>query len=574
MMSLPNIKGWRGAISPNARRVLNYALPERLRFARVGLLALFYLPLSLVEPYLLMYLVDRVLIAGRPDLLAPFAVRIIPIFILASSVEFLMTYSVLDISRRLHKVVKASQLENLLQKSITFFRGIPSGKVLFSFFNDSNQIGALLSVGLSTVVMNIFFVVLRLGILGYLDALLLLTYLAVIPFQAVVVWRTMKIAMRLEIELKNRDEDLTSKIESILHGVVSMKSFGFTQSLTEIWKRLFAARLNVDFRNMMWKELGSLIVVNFQAIGMFAIFFVGVYKISDGELTLGTLLAFSAVAGRVTPSISMLIGFMVGIQESMVNIERYYRVYDLPSEAQEFERSMVSAGGLGQRELGKSDLETIEVHSPVVDLGNGATVRVPAEFSMQMGESYLWRGPNGAGKTSLALAMVGLLPHSRGGIQFSGANLAEFSLDSIRGQILYSGAQPFWPERSLAENFANCDGPAELDEERLAEAMRISSADKVIDALPMGMASTLTEDAHILSRGENQRLGLALMIYRQPRVLILDESLSNVSDRHTRHILSELSHLRDRCCVIHVSQRKEIRELVDRTFEFGPAGMT
>ena len=87
--------------------------------------------------------------------------------------------------------------------------------------------------------------------------------------------------------------------------------------------------VDVDFKNMMWKQLSALVVVNLQAVGVFAVFFVGVYQISDGLITLGTLLAFAAVAGRITPSVTTLIGFLVGVQDALVNIERGGSGWDL-----------------------------------------------------------------------------------------------------------------------------------------------------------------------------------------------------------------------------------------------------
>ncbi|HSQ04121.1 MAG TPA: hypothetical protein VLN59_08800, partial [Burkholderiales bacterium] len=151
--------------SPNARRILTYLRPQRRRLCAIALLGFIYIPLSLVEPYLLYYLTDRVLLAGRTDLLLPFFIRIVPYFVLAMSTEFLLTYTLLSMARDLHHGVKSEQLDNLLAKGANFFRNTASGKILFSFFNDSNQIGALLGIGAVNAVLNLFFVAARLGLL-------------------------------------------------------------------------------------------------------------------------------------------------------------------------------------------------------------------------------------------------------------------------------------------------------------------------------------------------------------------------------------------------------------------------
>jgi ATP-binding cassette subfamily B protein len=569
---LDEIRSWRGLFGPNFRRVFRYLRPHRRILAVIGLLSLLYIPLSLVEPYLLYYLVDRILLAGQPERLLPFAIRILPFFVIATAVDFLLTYSLLKLARDLHYGVKSAQLDNLLAKSANFFRGTAAGRVLFSFFNDSNQIGALLSFGIINTALNVFFILARLAILWYVDAVLMAAYLCILPFQSTILYRVMKTAMRLEIRLKSTDEELTARVESLLRGALTVKAFGFGPPLASIWKRLFASRLDVDFLNMMWKQLGGLGIVNIQAVGVFLVLFLGVYQIEAGRLSLGAVLAFIAIAGRITPSLQTVMGFFVGLQETMVNIERYYRIYDLPDESAEFSGSRLVPAGAGGRELSADRLHEIRVRDVLVDHGNGGAVRIPCDFAMRAGESYLWYGPNGAGKTSLGLALAGLIPHARGSILCDGEPLGDFAPASIRRQILYVGGEPFWPERTLEENFLNSENGAVLDPERLRLALSASTADEVLASLPLGMRTTLSSDGHILSRGENQRLFLALVLYRQPRVLILDESLSNVSVPRRREILERLRAFAPESVIVHVSHRRDHAELFDHEVPFAALG--
>lgn len=572
MLGAREVTGWKGVFSPNARRVLAYLRPERARLWTIALLGLLYIPLSLVEPYLLFYLTDRVLLAGRPDLLAPFFLRFVPYFVLAMSVEFLLTYTLLSMARDLHHGVKSVQLDNLLAKGANFFRNTASGKILFSFFNDSNQIGALLSLGAVNAMLNLFFAAARLAILAYLDVKLMCVYLAVIPPQALVLYRVMKVAMRMEIKLKSKDEELTARIESLLRGAVVVKAFGFAGALADVWKRLFASRLDLDFRNLMWKQLGSVGITGIQAVGVFLVLFIGAHEVADGTLTLGTLLAFVAVGGRVAPSIQALIGFLVGIQEGLVNIERFYRIYDIPDETRQLTTSAVSEGALACRMLADEHLREIHIRHVLVDHGNGAAIRVPCDFAMRWGQRYLWYGPNGAGKTSVALALAGLVPHSHGSILCGTIPLSEFSPLSVRHKILYVGSDPFWPEQTLEDNFLNGDRAQGLDPERLREALWVSTGDEVLASLPRGMRTVLSDNGHILSRGENQRLFLAMVLYRRPSLMILDESLSNVSERLLNQIAERLRALSFECLVVHVSQRRDHLSLVENHVVFGAVG--
>ena len=123
--------------------------------------------------------------------------------------------------------------------------------------------------------------------------------------------------------------------------------------------------------------------------------------------------------------------------------------------------------------------------------------------------------------------------------------------------MLYLGSEPFWPERTLAENFCNRidSAPADLDGERLAESLWMADAEPVLASLPLGMQTTLSQDGHVLSRGENQRLFLAMALYRRPPILILDESLSHVASRSVRAILQRLGESSLGSLIVHVTQR-------------------
>jgi ATP-binding cassette, subfamily B, bacterial len=566
------IRGWRGLFGPNTRRVLRYLRLVRLRLWAIAGLAVLIVPLSLVEPYLMIYLFDRVLLAQRPDLLLHLAVMVAPFLLLGAVTEFLLAYTLLDMSRVLHKRIKALQLDNLLGKSSSFFRNTATGRVLFSFFNDSNQIGSVLSVGLVNAVLHLFFIIVRLGILWYIDLTLLLAYLLVIPVQGFVLYRVMKVAMRLEIDLKRRDEELTSRIEEMLRGSLVVKAFGFGAPLASIWNRVFGARLDVDFKNAMYKQVGTLAFVNIQLFGAFLVLFLGVHQIAEGVLTVGTLLAFTTVAGRVTPSLQALVGFLVGGQEILVNIERFYRIYDLPGEGDEFVRpGEAAAPARSNGALRDEHLREVQLRHVGIEYGGGARIVVPCDFSMRVGDQVLWYGANGTGKTSMAMALAGLLPHSPGSIRCSGEALCEFSPESVRERVLYVGGEPFWPERTLRENFADRDG-GELDPDWLLQCLWVSCAADVVDSLPKGMETVLSSDGHILSRGENQRLFLAMALYRRPKLMILDETLANVSPQLLRSILERIREPMRGGLLVHISQRTDHFELCNRRLAFGPLG--
>jgi len=536
--SVADVAPWRGLTSPNFRRAFRYLRPQLWLVGATAFFSILYLPFAVFEPLLIKYFIDKILLGQHPELMLRLGEVTFAFFLIYGLVEIGGVYCVLRLAQRLHAFIKAEQLANILAKGLNFHKNTPAGRLMYCFFNDSNQIGTLLSLGLSNAAMSVALIIVRSVILWYIAPRLLLLYFATIPAQAIIMYRVLRRVMRFQIQLKAKDEDLTARIETLLRSAATVKSFGFAGPLSHIWNELFNARLGLDFNNLMWQKVGFLVIGQLHLFGTFAILFYGVYMVHNGALTLGTLLAFLTVSGRLSPSVHGLISFFVGIQETLVGLERYYMIHDLPDEAREFvQRSGAVANG--RRDLGPDVLRQVAVHNVDVDHGNGR-IRVPCDLQLELGKSYIWYGPNGAGKTSLALALAGLVPHARGSIVCSGVPLCDFSLPSVRENVLYVGSEPFWPERTLAENFTNSDGNGHVDQERLAEALEVSEARQIVDSLPLRMESILTTKGHILSQGEGQRLFLAMALYRRPPLLILDEALSSVAANVRQRILARL----------------------------------
>jgi ABC-type bacteriocin/lantibiotic exporter with double-glycine peptidase domain len=255
-----------------------------------------------------------------------------------------------------------------------------------------------------------------------------------------------------------------------------------------------------------------------------------------------------------------LIGFGVTIQEALVGLERFYRVYDLPDETREF-----AHGEASTRALTDADLDRVRFRDVEVDHG-AARIRIACDLHMERGKHYLWHGPNGAGKTSLGLAFAGLVPHRRGTILAGDAPLCDFALPSVREHVLYVGHEPYWPERTLGENFSNVDGDGVLEHARLQAALDLAEATDILDSLPLGMRTTLTGKE--LSAGENQRLFLAMALYRRPRVLLLDEALANVGAPVVQRIVRRLVQLGPETQVIFVSHSAAYLDLFQGELRF------
>ena len=159
------------------------------------------------------------------------------------------------------------------------------------------------------------------------------------------------------------------------------------------------------------------------------------------------------------------------------------------------------------------------------------------DLTLTPGESLALVGRSGAGKTTLADLILGLLRPDRGRILLDGADI---TADPAGWQQLigYIPQEIFLLDDSLARNIALGCEDAEIDPDRLAEAVRLARLDAVVAALPEGLNTRVGERGALLSGGQRQRVGIARALYRRPRVLVLDEATSAL-DAETEHEVTQ-----------------------------------
>jgi len=273
-----------------------------------------------------------------------------------------------------------------------------------------------------------------------------------------------------------------------------------------------------------------------------ATFLLGGWYVLEGELSVGTLVAFAAYLGRSAGSAASLAALYSGYARAQVSLERVEELLDLPLVAES-----PQAIPLPQDARGDLRLESVSVLArggrPVLDR---VTMRIRA------GSKLVLRGVSGAGKSTLADCLRRFVDPDSGTIELDGRALEDYRVADLRRRIVVVEHSPTLFRGTVLENLRY--GHEHADEAQVLEAARRAGADEFIRELPRGYATAVGEGGAALSTGQRQRIAIARALLARPLIVVLDEATSGLDVDATQALhrsLDEVFADRTRLVITH-----------------------
>ncbi len=445
--------------------------------------------------------------------------------------SFLRARLLLELRTRLDSRLSMDFLSHLVELPFAFFQRRSVGDLMMRL-NSHATIREILTSGVLSGILD--------GVV--VGFYLVLLFMAHVPLAALVV-ALGALRVGLFLVTRRRQRELTSQtLETearsrgyqvqMLAGIETLKSMGAEQRAVERWSGLFTDELNVALARGRLNALFDSLLAALAVTSPLVVLVFGAFEVLDGRLSLGTMLALSALAAGFLAPLSALVSTAVQVQHLGGYVERIQDVMETRRE-QEDQRGTAAAplaGGI-----------TLEEVSFRYSAGAPAVVR-EVSVAIAPGCFVALVGPSGAGKSTLAQLCLGLHRPSSGRVLYDGRDLAELDLTALRRQVGVVAEQPFLFGGSIRENIALADPEAPLS--RVLEAARLAQVDEEIRRMPMGFDTIVSDGGASLSGGQRQRLALARALLHRPSVLLLDEATSNLDAVTERRIQEELATLR------------------------------
>ncbi|MFN2425630.1 MAG: ABC transporter ATP-binding protein [Candidatus Binatia bacterium] len=536
-------------------RLWKYMRRYRARYA-VGGLALFATAtLVMAIPKLTQHAFD--VIAGdlpgdeKIRTVTTYAAAIIVIAILQAIVRTWSRALIFNAGRDVEYDLRGELYDHLLKLHQGYYQRQRTGDLMSRLVNDIGAVRMLLGPGFLTFVNTPLYCLYAFSLMLWMDWRL--TLAAVIPFPIVLVFmrRYMRAMMEATVRTQERLAEMSSFGQETLAGIHVVKSFGREEAraghFIELNNRYKVEAMEVA--RLRAKIFPAIRTVS--SLGVVIVLGYGGSEVVNGRLTLGALVAFMGYLQILAWPI-MAVGFMIALwQRGKAALVRLGDIFDTQPE-------IVSPPGAYSPADVRGDVrfEHVDFSHGDVPILRDISIDIPAGTTLGI------LGRTGSGKSTIANLPPRLFDTTAGRVLIDGVDVREWELAGLRSAIGFVPQDPFLFSTTIENNIAfGASGIAGTD---MGELLATSGLDSDLAGFPSGLATPVGERGVTLSGGQKQRLTLARAVARDPRILILDDSLSSVDAATERRILERLEEVRKGRTAIVISHRVSSVAKADR----------
>ncbi|MFZ6872518.1 peptidase domain-containing ABC transporter [Undibacterium sp. Di27W] len=527
---------------------------------QILLLALTLEVFSIIGPFFLQWVIDKVVLSADPDLLLTLALGFWLVMILQQVTMAVRSWVIMYMSTTLNLQWRANVFAHLLRLPVQYFEKRHIGDVV-SRFSSVDVIQHTLTTSFVEAILD--------GLMALFTVVMMFLYSPVLGMIAVVTtllyalsrwawYQPLKTAT--EEQIIHAAKQSSHFLETV-RGVKTVKLFQRQDMRRVSWLSLLVDQINADLRTqkiqIFFKLTNGLLfgTENILIIGL------GAKMVLDGQFTVGVLTAFIAFKTLFDTRVSSLIDKTYEFKMLQVQTERVGDI--VMSEPEAFSQQII------QNEHA-TKAPTLEVtglrfryseHEPyVLDDIN---------FKIESGESVAIRGSSGCGKSTLLNVLLGVLPLSEGDVLIDGVSIKRLGIEGLRQMVGVVMQDDVLFAGSVADNI--CFFDANPDQDWIEECARMAAVAEEINAMPMRYSSLVGDMGTILSGGQKQRILLARAFYKRPRILFLDEATSHLDVFNERRVNNAVGQLQ--ITRVIVAHRQETLATADRVISLAVGKM-
>lgn len=526
---------------------LRWFVPEFVRqkglLSQVALAVLAVSAIGLATPLFFQLVVDKVLVHQSYTTLTVLGIAVVVLLTFNAAFDFLQNYFLLFATNRIDIRLAMKTFAKLLSLPVDFYERISSG-VLIKHMQQTERIRQFLSGSLFFSLLELLSLVVFLPILFFYSTKLTFVVLIFTGLMALVIATLIKPFQRRLEELYQAEGRRQGMLVETIHGARTVKSLAVEPVLQRRWNDTAAYAISRYFRvakiSMTARTLSSWL----ERLMSVCIIWVGAMAVFDGELTVGVLIAFNMLAGRVTGPLVKIVGLVHEYQQTALSVRMLGVVMNTPSEQ--------VGGGIRQPLCGEISFSDVRFQY----LPDTPPAVVDFTYTIHPGTTVGLVGRSGSGKSTITKLMQGLYPLQQGIIKYDGIDLREIDRSHLRSQIGIVLQDSYFFHGSIRENLTITRKDATMEE--VIYAARVAGAEEFIQQLPRGYDSVLEENASNLSGGQRQRLAIARALLPNPRILIFDEATSALDPESETLIRRNLKQIARNRTVFIISHRLSI----------------
>lgn len=546
-------------------RVFSYGRPYWLPILIVLVTIVFTSLIELIPPLLYRNLIDDVLPNRDLAKLNMLAIGMLGIPIISACFKVLNSYYSAKAGEGIIYDLRQEMYEHLQKMSLRFFTHTKQGEIITRFNSDVVGAQSAITGTIPTLLSNVFTLVSTLIVMMTIEWRLGLLSVAVLPLFLLPtkrIGRILRDIRRLSMDFNAEMSNVVSQTLNI-NGALLVKTFGTQGRETQNFRTSNGKLRDIGVRRARVSQIFFMGLSIAGTIGAGLIYWVGGYMVLTGAITTGTIVAFVAYLARLYGPLTSLSSIHSDFIQSLVSFERVFDYVDKPIEIQDKPGAIVLKDVKGEirfdhvwfryqstasdSEVDATTLTVAPKDRPVSARNNDATAAIvptrmwaleDVSWVVEPGQLVALVGPSGSGKTTTTYLLPRLYDPTEGAIYIDGVDLRGATQESVAAQIGMVTQETYLFHDTIRANLLYAREDA--TQEELEAACRAANIHDMILRLPEGYETLVGERGYRLSGGEKQRLAIARVILKNPRILVLDEATSHLDSQNEAMIQAAL----------------------------------
>jgi ATP-binding cassette subfamily B protein len=537
---------------------LRWFIPEILKqrnlFRDIAVATMVINLVMLAIPMYTQLVVDKVLVHENASTLVVITVGVLFAILFEGVFTYIRQYLLLSATNKIDVRLSRRVFAHLLSLPIDYFERQTAG-LIARHVQQIQSIQHFLtgSMFFTLLEMVSFFIFLPV-LFGYSFKLTLIVLMISALMAAVVLLLIKPFSTRLE-KLSGAESLRQGMLIESIHGMRTIKSLALEPKQRKVWEQRTANSIHLHFDVMGISLTAQALTQALNKLMTVAIVVFGALEIFDRNLTVGSLIAFQMLSGRVVGPLVQFVGLIHEYQQTAISVKMLADVMNHPKERK-------SNAGLRPQIQGRIGFDHVTFRYP----GSSVSALDNIHLDIAPGEVVGVVGRSGSGKSTFAKLLQGLYTLQAGVIRLDGSDIREIDLAYMRQNIGVVLQDNFMFKGSVRENIAMTKSSATFEE--VVEAAKAAGADEFIERMPNGFETLLEEGASNLSGGQKQRLAIARALLPKPRILILDEAASALDPESEAIFMNNLSEISKGKTVVIISHRLSTLVKADKILFF------
>ena len=551
------------------KRIASYAAPYRTALIFFLLTVVVDAVLVITSPLLLKRLIDDGVIPGNPGLVTRLALLVGLIAILDAIFSMIGRWFSARIGENLIFDLRTQVFSHVQRQSIAFFTRTQTGALISRINSDVIGAQQAFTTTLAGLVSNILTLILVVGALLTLSWKITLLALALLPvflFPTKWVGRKLQGLTRESFNL-NAEMSATMTERFNVSGALLVSLYGDQSNERNYFSTRARKVANIGVSIALLQRMFFIALTSIASIATAFAYGVGGHLAINKEITLGTLLAITTLLVRLYGPLTALSNVRVDVMTALVSFERVFEVLDLVPMVRDKENARdVKSGPLSVEfekvrfaypkadEISLASLESV-AKPELIESGE---ILKEISFIAPAGSLTALVCPSGAGTTTISSLLPRLYDVTSGAIRVGGDDIRELRVDSLRNSIGVVTQDAHMFHDSIAANLRYAKSDA--SEVEMEGACRSAQIWEMIQSLPNGLDTVVGERGHRLSGGEKQRLAIARLLLKAPRIVILDEATAHLDSENEALVQEALATaLKDRTSIVIAHRLSTVR---------------